>query len=161
RGRHAPADALRPPEVAIDRLLLQFLRREEIDVDQKSGVTLGEQARDDRATRKPAFAHNFFGALTRLGRGDATLIAPPREKQRCSGRVADPADLVQHLGPDLRLETALVNLVDQFRVHSPPPEAARRSAPKLNLNLAEGGGIAKVRSLACWLPPWALQQVVS
>src|SRR5262249_26790171 len=67
RGRHAPADALRPPEVAIDRLLLQFLRREEIDVDQKSGVTLGEQARDDRAARKPAFAHYSFGALTRLG----------------------------------------------------------------------------------------------
>ena len=44
---------------------------------------------------------------------------------------------------DLLCETALVNLVDQFRVHSAPPEAARRSPPKLHLNLAEGGRIAR------------------
>src|SRR4029077_3476769 len=69
RRGHAPTDALRTPNLAVDRLLIEFFRREILDVNQKPRVTLREQARDHLSPPKPTLVDEPCRALTRLRRG--------------------------------------------------------------------------------------------
>src|SRR5262252_8081232 len=114
---HSPSNALRTPDVAIDRLAIKLFGCEKVDVDQKSGDPQRKQLRDDLSAPQPAFPNYPFGARARLGRSGPVLNIALRDEQRRSGGVSDSADLIENVRPCLRRETTLVDPVDERRIH--------------------------------------------
>src|SRR5262249_27486723 len=64
RRAHGPTDALWTPKVAIDRLLIQFIRSENVDIGHKSRMARGKKTSKNLSAREPTFVYVSFRGLT-------------------------------------------------------------------------------------------------
>jgi hypothetical protein len=69
----SPADSHRPPNVPIDRFLIQFIGSVTIDFSQKTSMARGKYAGPELSALILTFAHHFFRTVTVLRRGSPKL----------------------------------------------------------------------------------------
>src|SRR5208283_3437900 len=59
-----PSNALRTPKIAVDRFLIQFIERENVEVGQKSSMANGIRSTSKLSSPVPTFVHQSFRAVT-------------------------------------------------------------------------------------------------